>query len=130
MPASRPRADNLHPKKVTTPSDHSWYLYLLECADGSLYTGITTDVARRFAQHQAGTGARYTRSRKPIAVAAQLRCADRAEASRLEALVKRLHAPRKRQFCAMLAQAEMPALLAWLREGGHSSEAAALRAES
>ena len=112
---------------MTTPSDHCWYLYLLECADGSLYTGITTDVGRRFAQHQAGTGARYTRSRKPIAIAAQLRCADRAEASRLEALVKRLHATRKREFCAMLEldHAEMPDLLAWLRDGGRPSLPAA-----
>ncbi|XQU70738.1 GIY-YIG nuclease family protein [Cupriavidus sp. H18C1] len=123
-------APSLSDSKVTTPSDHSWYLYLLECADGSLYTGITTDVARRFAQHQAGTGARYTRSRKPIAIAAQLRCADRAEASRLEALVKRLHAARKRELCEMLAQAEMPALLAWLREGGRRSDAAALPSKS
>ncbi|WP_338079070.1 GIY-YIG nuclease family protein [Cupriavidus gilardii] len=132
LPASasqcRFRDRALHsPPKVTTPSDHCWYLYLLECADGSLYTGITTDVGRRFAQHQAGTGARYTRSRKPIAIAAQLRCADRAEASRLEALVKRLHVTRKRAFCAMLEldHAEMPDLLAWLRDGGRPSLPAA-----
>ncbi|MDF9432694.1 GIY-YIG nuclease family protein [Cupriavidus gilardii] len=129
MPASPPRASRLD-SNVTTPPDHSWYLYLLECADGSLYTGITTDVVRRFAQHQAGTGARYTRSRKPIAIAAQLRCADRAEASRLEALVKRLHVARKRQFCAMLPQAEIPALLAWLRDGGRPTDVAATPAKS
>ena len=44
-----------------------WFLYLIECADGSLYTGIATDVEARFAKHASGKGARYTRSRKPVA---------------------------------------------------------------
>ena len=44
----------------------SWWVYLLRCADGSLYTGITTDVERRTAQHNTGTGAKYTRSRGPV----------------------------------------------------------------
>ncbi|OXH83772.1 hypothetical protein CA830_33635, partial [Burkholderia multivorans] len=48
----------------------SWFLYLIECVDDSVYTGITTDVAARFDEHAAGKGARYTRSRKPRAVLA------------------------------------------------------------
>ncbi|MFC7071424.1 GIY-YIG nuclease family protein [Halobaculum lipolyticum] len=46
------------------PADH--YVYLLSCADGSLYTGYTTDVARRVAEHDAGDGAKYTRGRTPV----------------------------------------------------------------
>ena len=47
-------------------SAKSWYLYLIECADGSIYTGITVDVAGRYAAHRNGTGARYTRSHPPL----------------------------------------------------------------
>ena len=46
-------------------SEKPWYLYLIECQDGSIYTGITLDVAARYAAHQNGTGARYTRSHPP-----------------------------------------------------------------
>lgn len=79
-----------------------WFVYLIECADGSVYTGITTDVERRFGEHRAGTGARYTRSRVPVAVLGHFPCADRSEASRLEAAIKRLRAARKREFCALV----------------------------
>ncbi|WP_322042909.1 GIY-YIG nuclease family protein [Paraburkholderia sp. J67] len=73
-----------------------WFLYLLECADGSVYTGIAVDVQARFAQHANGTGARYTRSRKPVQVLAQFELADRASASRAEYWVKRLRPHEKR----------------------------------
>jgi predicted GIY-YIG superfamily endonuclease len=43
-----------------------WFVYVVRCADGTLYTGTTTDTARRVARHNAGTGARYTRSRLPV----------------------------------------------------------------
>ena len=43
----------------------AWWVYMLRCRDGSLYTGVTTDVERRFAQHRAGTGAKYTRTHPP-----------------------------------------------------------------
>ena len=56
-------------KKATTGSSSStWFVYILRCADGSLYTGITTDVNRRCQQHNAGTASRYTRSRLPVSV--------------------------------------------------------------
>lgn len=73
-----------------------WYLYLLECRDGSLYTGITTDVARRYAQHAAGKGARYTRARPPLRLLAQFTYPDRATASRAEHAIKRLRPEQKR----------------------------------
>ncbi len=74
----------------------SWFLYLIECEDGSLYTGITTDVEARFAQHANGTGARYTRARKPRAVLAWFPLPDRSIASRAEYWVKRLTPVQKR----------------------------------
>ncbi|OTP79218.1 GIY-YIG nuclease family protein [Caballeronia sordidicola] len=77
-----------------------WFLYLIECADGSLYTGIATDVDARFAKHLSGDGARYTRSRKPVAVRASFELSGRAEASRAEYWVKRLTTPRKWKLVA------------------------------
>lgn len=76
-----------------------WYLYVLECRDGSLYTGITVDVERRYAQHLAGTGARYTRSRPPVRLLAWFPYPDRASASRAEYAVKQLTPARKRLLC-------------------------------
>lgn len=68
----------------------SWYVYLLECRDGSLYTGITNDVEARFAAHCSGKGARYTRAHPPLRVAASIAQPDRSSASRHEAAIKRL----------------------------------------
>ena len=84
------------PKSIIASRTMPWYLYLLECADGSVYTGIAVDVAARFAQHAAGTGARYTRSRKPVQVLAQFEFADRGSASSAEYWVKRLRPQEKR----------------------------------
>ena len=77
----------------------SWYVYLIECRDGSLYTGIATDVARRYAAHAAGTGARYTRSHPPLRLLAQFEYPDRAAASRAEYAIKQLTPARKRALC-------------------------------
>jgi putative endonuclease len=66
------------------------YVYLLRCADDSLYCGWTTDVERRLAAHAAGTASRYTRSRRPIALATVIEVADRSAALREEARIKRL----------------------------------------
>ncbi len=77
-----------------------WYVYVIECRDGSLYTGISTDVDRRYAQHAAGKGARYTRSRPPLRLLAYFEYADRAAASRAEYAMKQLTPARKRALCA------------------------------
>lgn len=81
-----------------------WYLYLLECcgANGStsLYTGITTDLERRFAEHVAGIGARYTRAHPPIRLLASRPYSDRASASRAEAALKKRPSRVKREFFA------------------------------
>jgi putative endonuclease len=65
-------------------------VYLLRCRDGSLYCGWTTDVDRRLAAHRAGTASRYTRSRRPVELAAVIPVADRSAALREEARIKRL----------------------------------------
>lgn len=67
-----------------------WHLYMVRCADGTLYTGIATDVARRVAAHAAGRGARYTRGRGPFALVYSEACGDRSSASRREHALKRL----------------------------------------
>jgi len=67
-----------------------WHVYLIRCADGSLYTGITTDVERRLAEHRAGKGAKYLKGRGPLALAYSRPIGDRAAASREEARIKRL----------------------------------------
>ena len=68
----------------------SWFCYLLECADGTLYCGITNDLERRLAEHNAGTGAKYTRSRTPVRLYYQEPCLDRPAALRREAAIKRM----------------------------------------
>jgi putative endonuclease len=65
-------------------------VYLLRCSDGTLYCGWTTDVERRVAAHQAGTASRYTRTRRPVELAAVIPVADRSAALREEARIKRL----------------------------------------
>lgn len=67
-----------------------YYLYILECADGSLYTGITTDLKRRVGEHNDGAGAKYTRGRGPVVVVYTRRFRNRANASREEARIKSL----------------------------------------
>ena len=76
-----------------------WYVYLIECRDGSLYTGIAVDVALRYAKHVAGKGARYTRSHPPLRLLGQCAYPGRSEASRAEYLIKQLSAAQKRQLC-------------------------------
>lgn len=70
-----------------------WFVYLLQCADNTLYCGITTDLDRRLAQHNAGTASKYTRPRRPVILAASTEVADKGTALRLEIRVKKQ--PRK-----------------------------------
>jgi UV DNA damage endonuclease len=69
-------------------SGDKWFVYILRCGDGSLYTGITKDVQRRFEQHNAGTASRYTRSRLPIALVYQEAQASQSLALKREAAIK------------------------------------------
>ncbi len=76
------------------------FVYLLRCADGTLYCGWSTDPHRRLEQHQAGSASRYTRSRRPVELVWTLECATRSEAMREEARIKRLPAAEKRVLAA------------------------------
>ena len=68
--------------------DKSWYLYILRCGDGSLYTGITTDVQARFGAHQCGKGAKYTRGRGPLELVYREECESHSHALKRELAVK------------------------------------------
>lgn len=85
-----------------TPAGQQWWVYLLRCADGSLYTGITTDLARRLRQHNGELtgGARYTRSRQPVHLVWHRACDTRSEAAREEYRVRRLSPRRKRTLAS------------------------------
>ena len=78
--------------------DHKAYMYVLECRDGSYYTGYTTDVRRRLAIHNSGKGAKYTRARLPVKLIYVQGFASKEEAMSAEALLKRKKRPQKERF--------------------------------
>lgn len=78
----------------------SWYLYVVECADGSLYTGIAVDPQARYAAHAAGKGARYTRSHPPVRLLMAVPYPDRSSASKAEYQFKQLPAAEKRRLAS------------------------------
>jgi putative endonuclease len=80
----------------------AWYLYLLECEGGSIYTGIAVNVEERFAKHLCGKGARYTRAYPPKKILAKKRYASRSLASKAEYATKLLSPEEKRALCAKL----------------------------
>ena len=67
-----------------------WYLYILRCGDGTLYTGITTDVEKRLEQHRSGKGAKYTRGRAPLELVYREECGNHSDALKRECAVKTL----------------------------------------
>ncbi len=79
-----------------------WFLYLIECRDGSIYTGITVNVAARYAAHAGGKGARYMRSHPPARLLAVIEYADRSRASQAEHEVKTLSASEKRAYALII----------------------------
>ena len=68
----------------------TWWVYILRCADGTLYTGSTNDLDRRLAAHNAGRGAKYTRARRPVALVYREEAADKSAALQREAALKKL----------------------------------------
>jgi len=76
----------------------AWFVYLIECRDKSIYTGIAVDVAARYAAHVSGKGARYTRSHPPRRLLAAIEYADRSAASKAEYQIKRLSPRDKREL--------------------------------
>lgn len=85
-------------------SNRTWHIYLLQCADGTLYTGITVDPERRVKTHNAGRGARYTRTRLPVRLLASLPLPSHGEAMRLETRIKTYSPQRKLAFFARESQ--------------------------
>ena len=76
----------------------NWYLYILRCGDGTLYTGITTDVDKRLAAHRAGKGARYTRGRGPLELAYRETCGTHSAALKRELEIKSLPREEKQRL--------------------------------
>lgn len=78
----------------------SWQVYILRCADGTLYTGVATDLDRRLSQHNGGQpgGARYTRGRRPVQLLWSAPAADRSVALKREAAIKKLNRKQKMQL--------------------------------
>ena len=89
--------------ETEAPQKRHWFLYLIECIDGSIYTGITVDVAARFAAHASGKGARYTRAHPPARVLASVGYPDRSSASMAEYRIKQLKPAEKRRLATDLA---------------------------
>ncbi len=81
----------------------SWCCYLLRCADDTLYCGITNDLDKRFAAHNAGEGAKYTRGRTPVQLLYREPCADKSAALKREIQIKRLPRADKLTLCEATA---------------------------
>lgn len=82
-----------------------WYVYILRCGDGTLYTGTTDDVARRLAAHRAGKGAKYTRGRAPLELEYTEPCENHSAALRREYAIKRLSREEKLRLIASASKA-------------------------
>lgn len=82
-----------------------WYVYLLRCADDTLYAGCTTDSQRRLKQHNSGRGAKYTRARRPVSLVYVEQAEDHSQALRREAALKRLS---RKEKLALIASASAP----------------------
>jgi putative endonuclease len=88
---------------------HDWYVYIVRCRDGSLYTGIATDVERRITDHQANKGSKYLRGRGPLKLVFKKQIGEKGRALRVERQVKRL--PRYKKEALIKTGADIKALL-------------------
>jgi predicted GIY-YIG superfamily endonuclease len=89
---------------ATVSGSSPWWVYIVQCADQSLYTGIATDLMGRIKTHNSGKGAKYTKTRLPVTLVYQEPCVDRSSASRREYAIKQL--TRKRKL-ALIAQTSL-----------------------
>ena len=87
---------------------NTWHVYLMKCADGTLYCGIAKDPAKRLGEHNGvlSGGARYTRGRRPVVLLASKTCSDKAEALKLERAIKAR--PREKKLSFMQNDEEFP----------------------
>lgn len=83
-----------------------WYVYIIECSDGTLYTGITTDINKRIIAHNKGKGAKYTRSRIPVKLRALFEAENRSKASIEEYRIKQLSRDKKLELIYINKKAE------------------------
>jgi putative endonuclease len=83
---------------MTQEDTKSWWVYIIECADHTLYTGITNDLEKRLEAHQKGTAAKYTRNRRPVCLRYQEQQTNRSTASQREAAIKKLSREEKLQL--------------------------------
>ena len=83
-----------------------WYLYILRCGDGTLYTGITTDVQRRLEAHRQGKGAKYTRGHTPLELVYREECGTHSEALKRELAVKRMPKAEKQRLMGNVSPTE------------------------
>ena len=79
--------------------ENCWYIYILECSDGTLYTGITNNINRRISQHNSGKGAKYTKMRLPVKLKDLFEAEDRSQASKEEYRIKQLTRQEKLMLC-------------------------------
>lgn len=93
-------------EKAMPNGNVSWYVYMLRCVDGSLYTGVTVDVARRVSEHQKGGAkcAKYVRARLPVALAGFAVCESKVAAYRLEYAIKQMPKVEKEALVLELAK--------------------------
>lgn len=80
-------------------SEKTWFAYILRCGDGSLYTGITTDVDARLEAHRSGKGAKYTRGRGPLELVYREECGTHSDALKRELAIKALPREEKEKLC-------------------------------
>lgn len=88
------------------PADRTWWLYLIECRGGGIYTGIALDVEKRYQQHVAGKGAKYTQMNPPVRMVACRAYPDHRSAAQAEWIVKRLSRPKKWRWATTYGQIE------------------------
>ncbi len=98
-PVYKRMLNKLAEQVADTPAGETpWWVYIIECADGTFYTGITNDLDRRVAQHQEGKAARYTRSRRPVHLRYSERVAGRSQALVREAKIKAMSRSSKKKL--------------------------------
>lgn len=101
--AAKAKAKEVAVLKLKKQLAERWYVYVLRCADGSLYTGIAKDLDRRLEQHNAGTASRYTRSRLPVALEYQEEQPNQSLALKREFAIKAMSRPKKESLIRRLA---------------------------
>lgn len=83
---------------MTTKQDQPWWIYIVECIDGTYYTGITPDINKRIAKHNSGSGAKYTRFREPVVLLYYERHKNRSLATKREIQIKKLTHKQKKEL--------------------------------